>query len=582
MALRSRFLAAVLLCAAAPLVHSQSARLAAGPTPVSRGPVLERAEAAPAVVLAEGKLVSPDGAPFGADMVRIGDQDGNGVDDLVVGEPLDDDEGPDRGAIWTLFMEADGSIGSTQKISDARGNFIGLSFNTALDDQDRFGTAVAWLGDLDGDGNEDVAVGAPGDDDGGQSKGAVYVMFLRANGRVKDYQKISTQHGGFTGSLQPFDGFGAGLAALGDLNQDGTTDLAVGAPGDVTSFGTVHVLYLQPDGTVLADVPIERFDVAYNGSLFPGNGFGSSITALGDLNGDCIPDFASGSPGGLRSGGVQIVFLRRNGTVKSSVELSAVDDESPLVPFLDDLDEFGASVAAIGDVNASGSVDLAVGAPGDDDGATDAGAVYTLFLNPDGSIADLQKISATAGGLVGGPAGGDRFGSSLAALGLFDEDLLLDLAVGAEGDDTLGTDLGAIHQLYLDGSPLVATATPRNGLGINPTCLSTLVTPEIGTTFEVLVDTSGHPGANLSAVVVYDQPSSGIVRSFGELLVDVTSCRYLVTMQASAGGTDVHQIAIPDDSGLIGLSAEMQAVIFGGAGPEVCNALGLRIGPQVP
>ena len=81
--------------------------------------------------------------------------------------------------------------------------------------------SVASLGDLDGDGVGDLAVGATGDDDGGVNRGAVWVLFLKKNGKVKSHQKISDTQGGFTGILDNGDWFGSSVASLGDLNGDG-------------------------------------------------------------------------------------------------------------------------------------------------------------------------------------------------------------------------------------------------------------------------------------------------------------------------------------------------------------------------
>ena len=98
-----------------------------------------------------------------------------------------------------------------------------------LDNDDRFGWSVAALGDLDQDGIVDMAVGAHSDDDGGSNRGAVWVLLLRRDGTVRSHQKISDTEGGFDGVLDDRDWFGWSVAALGDLDQDGIVDMAVGA-----------------------------------------------------------------------------------------------------------------------------------------------------------------------------------------------------------------------------------------------------------------------------------------------------------------------------------------------------------------
>ena len=72
-----------------------------------------------------------------------------------------------------------------QKISDTKGNFEGK-----LDDGDTFGRSTITLGDLDGDGINELAIGAYKDDDGGKDRGAVYILFLNEDGTVKKHQKI--------------------------------------------------------------------------------------------------------------------------------------------------------------------------------------------------------------------------------------------------------------------------------------------------------------------------------------------------------------------------------------------------------
>ncbi|MCP4303843.1 MAG: hypothetical protein GY788_02975, partial [bacterium] len=124
---------------------------------------------------------------FGRSTASIGDLDGDGIVDIAVGALADDDGGTGRGAVYVLFLNADGTVKAEQKISSTMGGLTG-----PLDDNDGFGWSVAGVGDVDGDGIVDVAVGADGDDDGGTGRGAVYVLFLNADGTVKAEQKISS------------------------------------------------------------------------------------------------------------------------------------------------------------------------------------------------------------------------------------------------------------------------------------------------------------------------------------------------------------------------------------------------------
>ena len=129
---------------------------------------------------------------FGNEIILIGDFDGDGITDLVVGASEDDDGGTDKGAVYILFLNDDATVKSYQKISDTAGNF-----SSGLNDNDTFGRDVSYIGDFNGDGITDLAVGAYKDDDGGTDKGAVYILFLKDDATVKSYQKISDTAGNF-------------------------------------------------------------------------------------------------------------------------------------------------------------------------------------------------------------------------------------------------------------------------------------------------------------------------------------------------------------------------------------------------
>ncbi len=184
-----------------------------------------------------------DGDQFGSAIASIGDLESDGVGDLAVGAPFDDDNGENRGAVWILFMDSDGRVDLERKISDNEGGF-----NGNLDNDDLFGSAIANIGDLNNDGVLDLAVGAPLDDDGGDDQGAVWVLFLDTLGRVAQSQKISELRGGFDGNLSDGDQFGAAVATIGDVDNDGVTDFAIGAPRDDdggNNKGAIWVLFAE-------------------------------------------------------------------------------------------------------------------------------------------------------------------------------------------------------------------------------------------------------------------------------------------------------------------------------------------------
>jgi hypothetical protein len=271
-------------------------------------------------------------------------------------------------------------------------------------------------------------------------------------------------------------------------------------------------------------------------------------------------------------------------------------------------DDFGTSLAGLGDVDGDGVPDVAVGAPGDDDGGVDRGALWILFLNADGTVAFEQKISATAGGFGGVLDAPDNFGRSVAALGDLDGDGIPDLAVGAPFDDDGGTNQGAVWILFpegskhrrrfipdLDSSPEVVlnepadggredarvddAATLRNGSGVNELALTSACAPRAGEEWQAWVDVSAHPGARASLVVVSERPLRGTPTLFGELLIDVVSKKPLyASLVHSSNLTDVHEFSISRDA--LGIPLSLQALIIDGKRSTLTNAIDLVIGKR--
>ncbi|MCP3935906.1 MAG: CSLREA domain-containing protein, partial [Actinomycetia bacterium] len=405
---------------------------------------------------------------FGTSTASIGDLDGDGIVDAAVGAFQDDDGGSGRGAVHVLFLNADGTVKAEQKISSTTGGLTG-----PLGDADRFGRSVAGLGDLDGDGIVDIAVGALRDDDGGTDRGAVYVLFLNADGTVKAEQKISSTTGSLIGPLDDTDRFGISVANIGDLDGDGIVDITVGAHLDDdggTDRGAVYVLFLNADGTVKGEQKISSVSGGLTGPLDNSDYFGASVAGIGDLDGDGIVDIAVGAyaddDGGSSRGAVYVLFLNADGTVKAEQKISSTTGS--LTGPLDDTDDFGISVAGMGDLDGDGIADITVGALYDDDGGTDRGAAHVLFLNADGTVKAEQKISSVSGGLTGPLDDSDSFGRAVAGIGDLDGDGTIGLLVSADSDDDGGTDRGAVYVLDLTMSPTVTVNSTGDAADANP------------------------------------------------------------------------------------------------------------------
>ena len=393
---------------------------------------------------------------FGTDVNRIGDLNRDGIEDLAVGARLDDDGGGNRGAVYILFMDTDGSIKARQKISHTQGN------GPVLGNSDYFGQAVDVIGDLDGDGVQDLVVGTMYDDDGGSNRGAVYVLFMNTDGTVKSSQKISSTIGGGP-VLGNDDRFGVAVTGLGDVNGDGTLDIAVGAYTDDdggTNRGATYILFLNADGTVSSSQKISQ-TVGGGPALNNSSYFGKDLAGLGDFDGDSIPDLAIGAYNRTR-GTVFLTLLNANGTVKSTQEIDYNTGGGPSLP---SNVNFGLGLGAADDLNGDGVTDLIVGAHlADPSGKTNAGEVYILYMNANGTVASWYQITD---GVNNGPTleDNDRFGWATAYLGDLDNDGWPNFAVGAIFDDDGASNAGAVYILNVasrdvnPGDALVMTRT---------------------------------------------------------------------------------------------------------------------------
>jgi hypothetical protein len=282
-----------------------------------------------------------------------------------------------------------------------------------------FGYSVANLNDINGDGHDDVAVGAIGEDvnygNGTQpNAGTVYVMLMGRNATIKSTVRIN---GNNNNGPKTFSGdqFGYSLARIGDLDGDGIDDLAVGAPGSITS--AVYVLFLHANGTVRTytrirgrytssiavadDVAAEDLRYAVNGPpISYGSRFGSSLTTVGDFNKDGVSDLiVSAIDSSTGHSIIYILYLSTNATVIQYVQLESDTFGMPTIP---NFSGFGTSMVMLPDLNNDSIPELAVGAPFSSvTGSlnTRAGYVYVLFLTANGSVNSSTVITETSGEL---------------------------------------------------------------------------------------------------------------------------------------------------------------------------------------
>lgn len=431
---------------------------------------------APGTVKSWSKISSTEGGftgelqfndSFGLDLAAAGDIDGDGVMDLIVGNSGDDAMSSsltdDFGAVWVLMLNPDGSVKEHRKIGLGEGGFTG-----ALKRSDWFGYGVESAGDLDGDGNFDLWIGAGGDDQAGNGHGAFYTLFLDDNGNVREHRKV-VDGADFPAEVDNLDHLGFSVARLADMDGDGVDEAVVGAVFDDDggfTAGAYYLHFMNADGSVKSTQKVSTLTGGNTPELGPLDEFGRALANAGDVDGDGLDDLIVGAFGdptaGPLSGAAYLLFLEADGTVREFVKYTL--GSGGFAGILGPQDRFGASVAGLGDLNADGTVDIAVGASRGPFYALGEQSVYILFLNPDGTVKEHTKITTGQGGFDGVLEDGDRFASSLHSLGDLDGDGVIELAVGANGDDDGAPDRGAVWILNMHGAQTANWKSLHGGL----------------------------------------------------------------------------------------------------------------------
>ena len=304
---------------------------------------------------ADGTWAGEDSSDYaGWDTAPAGDVNGDGLDDLLVGAYSVDTGGQSAGAAYLVLGPASGSA----SLSTARAKLTGEY------EYDYAGYAVAGPGDVDGDGFDDLLIGAPYDDDEASSAGAAYLVL----GPVSGTSSLGAADFKLTGQSSN-DQAGYSVSAAGDTDGDGYADLLVGAQGPRGYAGAVYVIL----GPLTDDMSLADADGSFWGEQPETYAGTYGLDAAGDMDGDGHDDIAVGAHAYDGYRGATYVVL---GPATGSMDLGEAD-----VRLLgtDSNDYMGYAIGGGGDVDGDGLDDLLIGAPYADENGTESGTVYLLL-----------------------------------------------------------------------------------------------------------------------------------------------------------------------------------------------------------
>ena len=390
------------------------------------------------------RLIADGGTGYAGYSVSVaGDFNGDGIEDLVVGAPQTGAASFNRGAAFVVFGTTD--VQTNDTLSNLADGIRGFSAGGETL-YDFAGVSVSGAGDVNGDGLDDILVGAIGDDDTASGAGAAYLIFgtnsptaainLISVGGASGF-KVTGEVGG--------DQAGSTVSSAGDVNGDGIDDFIVTAERESTNAyqsGAAYVVFGSASAT--NDFNLSSVGAGVDGFKILGEaGFdraGTALSAAGDVNGDGIDDIIVASPdtdaNGANDGAAYVIFGATD-LGAAQIDLSSVRSGASGFRIFGEAvgDNAGYSVSSAGDVNGDGLADLIVSAPNN---SGQAGAAYVIFgaAGLGSSEIDLSDVGGAVSGFkINGAVAAGRSGVSVSS-GDINGDGIDDLVIGGQTGGT--------------------------------------------------------------------------------------------------------------------------------------------------